>query len=291
MKSLSYFTIIMLSFLIPFYSCKKKEIVPEQSIIFLHHSTGERIWYGKKVSLFTRVLDKLSDRIADIFGQKPVLPILFENYNRESGKNYVINEIEFPKASPYGWNNNPFDYYNIWVRNAGEDPYMDEPTLEILTNKYNVIILKHCYPVTRIKPDLDSADINSNIKTLANYKLQYLALREKMQSFPDTKFILFTGAALVKAHLPEDEALRAKEFFNWVVNEWDVPQDNIYIWDLYSLETEGDLYFKEEYAMSPFDSHPNGIFAEKASMLLFNRIIDVIENNGERTKLTGEWIQ
>ena len=35
----------------------------------------------------------------------------------------------------------------------------------------------------------------------------------------------------------------------------DQPDDNIYIWDLYSLQTEGGLYFKDEYAVSEKDSH------------------------------------
>ena len=67
-----------------------------------------------------------------------------------------------------------------------------------------------------------------------------------------------------------------------------MPGDNIHIWDLYSLETEGGLYFKEEYATSPNDSHPNSEFASKAVQLIFNRIVDVIENDGTRTKLKGE---
>jgi hypothetical protein len=123
---------------------------------------------------------------------------------------------------------------------------------------------------------------------LANYKLQYAALREKLHEFPNTKFILFTGAALVKSAVSEDAAERAKEFFTWVTDEWDLPEDNIHIWDLYSLQTEGGSYFKDEYATSPDNSHPNGEFAVKVAQLLFARIIDVIETNGNGTKCTGE---
>ena len=122
---------------------------------------------------------------------------------------------------------------------------------------------------------------------MANYKLQYEALKSKMHDFPDHKFILFTGAAQVKMHIKEDQAIRAREFFRWVREEWDQPDDNIYIWDLYSLETEGDLYFKDEYASAPDDSHPNAEFSAKASKLLFKRIVDVIENDGELSSLTG----
>ncbi len=73
-----------------------------------------------------------------------------------------------------------------------------------------------------------------------------------------------------------------------MIEEWDLPGDNIYIWDLYSLQTEGGLYFKEEYSASIRDSHPNEDFASMASKLLFNRIIDVIENQEGNTQLTGE---
>jgi hypothetical protein len=198
--------------------------------------------------------------------------------------------MAFPKASPYGWVNYPYDYYNIWVKNAGNEPFMEEPTLEMLTKKYQVIIFKHCFPVSNIQPNLDSADINSDYKSLANYKLQYLALRDKLHEFPNTKFILFTGAVQVKAQIKEDEALRAHEFSKWVVEEWDLADDNIYLWDFYKLETEGGLYLKDNYAYSSNNSHPNGEFASKAVQLLFNRIVDVIDNNGLGTNLTGEKI-
>ena len=116
-------------------------------------------------------------------------------------------------------------------------------------------------------------------------------MREKLHEFPDIKFILFTGAALVKAHTKEDVAKRAKEFFTWVREDWDLPDDNIFIWDLYELQTEGGLYFKDEYADSPDDSHPNKDFSAAASKLLFKRIIDVIESDGKGTSLTGTSVQ
>jgi hypothetical protein len=259
-------------------------------IIFLHHSTGSVIWQESEASLFTKAVRRISSRLADAIGHKAKLPLLFEKINEKNNKNYLIKEMIFPKASPYGWHNYPYDYYNIWVKNAGSVPYMEEPTLELLTKDYQVIIFKHCFPVSNIQSDKGTADINSDYKSLANYKLQYAALKDKLLEFPDTKFILWTGASLVKSAVSEDEAKRARDFFTWVINEWDMPEDNIYIWDLYSLETEGGLYFKEEYATSPTDSHPNREFAGKAVQLIFNRIVDVIENDGTRTKLTGEKI-
>jgi hypothetical protein len=258
------------------------------NIVFLHHSTGGVIWKGYSPSFITKTAAKINKGLGEAIEQDPLLPVLFKKYNEENNKNYLIEEMVFPKAAPYGWRNYPYDYYNIWVKNAGSTPYMEEPTLEILTKKYQVIIFKHCFPVSNIKEDTDSADIESDIKTISNYKLQYGALREKLQEFRGTKFILFTGAVQVQSLLSEDEALRAREFFSWVKDQWDLPDDNIFLWDLYSLQTEGDLYFKNEFAVSPNDSHPNEEFARRASKLLFNRIIDVVENKGGRTLLTGE---
>ena len=272
-------------------SCKEREMSSDMKIIFLHHSTGEAIWNGSPPSIIKRAARKISNRFADLIAKKAMLPYLMDKYNKENDKNYLIKEMAFPKASPYGWNNMPFDYYNIWVYHAGEEPFMTEPTLEILTKEYQVVIFKHCYPVSNIEPDPDSADINSYYRSLSNYKLQYSALRDKLHAFPETKFILFTGAVHVKENLKEDEAIRAKEFYTWVTEEWDLPDDNIYLWDLYSLQTEGGLYFKDEYAVSFNNSHPNGIFAGRVVNLLFNRIVDVIETNGERTTPEGTWKQ
>jgi hypothetical protein len=79
----------------------------------------------------------------------------------------------------------------------------------------------------------------------------------------------------------------SRDFFNWVINEWDLPNDNIYIWDFYGLQTEGQLYFQENFFQSETNSHPNNVFSNSAARLFFNRIIDVIESNGSNTSVTG----
>lgn len=285
-KLLLLITVLFCGFLMT--ECSEKKNAFDVKILFLHHSTGEVIWFGRPPSLIKRGLRKFNRKFAYSIDRKAKVVKLIEKYNKENKKKYFAIDMEFPKISPYGWNNNPFDYYNIWVKNQGTEPYLEEPTLELLTKEYDLIIFKHCYPVSNIKPDKDIADINSNYPSIANYKLQYLALRDKLHQFPDNKFILFTGAAQVKGNISTDEANRAQDFFEWVIKEWDVPDDNIFLWDLYNLETEGGIYFKEEYAGSSSDSHPNKEFANRVSELLFNRIIDIIENNGVKTGNNGE---
>jgi hypothetical protein len=242
----------------------------EYRILFLHHSTGDVVFNaGKTTSRLSRKL----------FKNQTFVKQWFKKYNASNNTNYKIEQQFFPKNGPYGWNNYPYDYYNIWVKHAGNLPYLNEPTLEILTQKYNLIIFKHCYPVSDMVEDSNLADINSSKKSLENYKLQYLALKQKMHEFPDTKFLVWTGAARVESNTTTEQAKRAKAFFDWVRNEWDTPDDNIFLWDFYELETEGTLYLKNENASDPANSHPGKDFAEKVAPLFCQRIIEVIGQN------------
>jgi hypothetical protein len=233
--------------------------------LFLHHSTGKNIWLGGT----NKYINRLTNRSA--------VQDFFSDYNRKHGTSIEITEQAFPKESPYGWKNYPFDYYNIWVKNAGVQPYMEEPTLEILTRDYDVIIFKHCYPVSKILPDTGYPDIDSEEKRLENYKLQYNALKSKLHEFPDNKFIIWTPAVMVESRLSEDEAIRTKMFHEWIMNEWDEKGDNIFIWDFYSYETEGGLYLAASNAESPENSHPNRQFSEKMAPLFSEFVINVID--------------
>ncbi len=245
-------------------STLKEPITPgDVNILFLHHSTGNNIWNG---------------------GVKD----WFDDYNQTHNKNYTIVEQDFPKRSPYGWKNYPFDYWNIWVNNAGSEPYKQEPTLEMITKEYDVVIWKHCFPVSNIKTDIGNPRVSSEEKRLENYKLQYQALKEKMKEFPDTKFIVWTPAALVEPSTTENQALRTQEFYNWVKDEWDEKNDNIFLWDFYILETEGGLYLTPENAQSPTNSHPSESFSKSVAPLFCQRIIDVIQGDGDNKKITGK---
>ena len=269
--------------LILFFSCSSPEKPVSNAdaykIIFLHHSTGNVIWKGKPQGW---------DVVSNIFSKVYSVPSWFEQHNLQNGKNYFIEERVFPKKSPYGWNNYPYDYYNIWVKNAGLNPYQEEPTLEMLTPDYNMIIFKHCFPVSLIEPDIGEADLNSEKKRIENYKAQYIALKGKMMEFPETKFLIWTPAALVEGKTNPEQAGYAREFVDWVRNDWDENGDNIFLWDLYELETEGTLYLKPENARGQWDSHPDRKFAGEIAPLFCQRIVDVVERNGNNTYLTGK---
>jgi hypothetical protein len=242
---------------------KKPSSEAGTAILFLHHSTGKAIWNG---------------------GVEQWL----SNYNQLNGTNYLIIEQDFPKKTPYGWNNYPFDFWNIWVNHAGEEPYKNEPTLEIISKVYDVVIFKHCFPVANINPDTGNPDISSDIKSLENYKLQYMALKDKLTEFNQTKFIIWTIPALVELKTSEENGLRAREFYNWVKDVWDDGGDNIFLWDFYNLETEGGLFLKDDYAVGSSNSHPNIVFSETIAPFFCQRIVDVIEGRGDTSSITGQ---
>jgi len=238
------------------------ETPPTQAkVIFLHHSTGECVWKGGVVKWFAA-------------------------YNKAHKTEFSIAERAFPKDAPYGSNNYPFDYWNIWVAHAGPKPFKSEPTLEMLTKTYGVIVFKHCFPVSAMEADTGKGDAAGEDKRAENYKLQYEALKKKMREYPRTKFIVWTGAALTKGETDEAAAKRAQAFFDWVVKTWDEPGDNIYLWDFRALETEGGLYLKDAYAQD--DSHPNEAFSKTVAPLFCQRVIDVIEGHGDQCDRTGK---
>lgn len=253
-------------------------------IVFLHHSTGEVIWNGG-------------------------LPQVVQSWNAAHATAYEITELTYPSATGghhrlrsilperifnkvvsdrYPWDNYPYDYWNLWVAHRGEDRDRSELNLDDLARSYDVIVFKHCFPMSSVKVDGGSPDVASPKKTLANYKLQYEALKQRMHQFPQTRFILWTGPALTQASTNPEDAERARQFSTWVKDVWDEKGDNIFLWDFRELETEGGLFLKPDYASQPDDAHPTKAFGVKAAPLLGQRIVDVIEGRGDRASLTGQ---
>ena len=231
-------------------------------VVFLHHSTGQNIWDGGVEDWFHR-------------------------YNSKQGKRYHVEERVYP-TEEYGWKNYPFDYWNIWINNSGPRPYRGQDTLEILTKSYDVIVWKHCFPVSDVG-EATTGDITSERRNLPSYRLQYAALRDKMRGFPNVRFLLWTGAARVRGETQPNLAKNAQSFFRWVKTDWDEPGDNIFLFDFYQLETEGGLYLLDRHAQGADDSHPNEAFSKRVAPLFAQRVVDVIEGRGDASgNLTGQ---
>ncbi|MBW2453598.1 MAG: hypothetical protein JRI68_03770 [Deltaproteobacteria bacterium] len=236
----------------------------DSSAVFLHHSTGGVIWGGG----VTTALDA---------------------HNTANSTTYAATQVAYPD-SPYPWANYPYDYWHLWVDDGGQadiGQWAGVPTLQSFTDVYEVVVFKHCYPVSGIQAD-SGADISSSTKSVENYQLQYNALRDHLLTFTDNRFIVWTGAALVEASSSTEAGQRARQFFTWVKDVWDVPGDNIYVWDFYELETEGANFLLDQYSAGAGDSHPSSAFAQTVAPYFAARIIDVIEGQGDVGSLTGQ---
>ncbi len=237
-------------------------------VLLLHHSTGQNVWEGG-------------------------LPGWVAAYNGAHAKAYQVEERAYPD-DPWPWDNYPSDYYRIWVLHEGGARAGTE-WLETLTQQYDVILFKHCFPGGDVRPNAGSPDPASGDKTLENYQAAYDALKAKLQGFPSTRFIVWTLAMRTEADQQAcygadyaGMAERAGQFTEWVKNAWDVKGDNVFVWDFHALETEGGLYLRPGYAVDPGgDSHPNGPFCAAVAPLLGQRIVDVIEGRGDTGSLTG----
>jgi hypothetical protein len=239
-----------------------------QKAIFLHHSTGGGVWSDGNVEGW------------------------IENYNTNHGTHYSANERAYPD-SPYPWENYPYDYWNLWVNNACNS---DEPGIECmgsLTQKYNVIIYKHCFPGAGIEEDLGTPDVSSGRKSLENYKLQYRALREMMDGYPTNQFIVWTLAPLHRNATSTEDAARARQFVDWVNTVWltedGKPHPNIFIFDFYNIVAESNpnpahgqvncLKYEYEGDHNGSDSHPNYVANQVAGPLFAQFIVNCMEGN------------
>jgi hypothetical protein len=225
-------------------------------IIFLHHSTGELVY---------------------IIGN---VPSYISNYNTQQGTNYQITDREYPNT-PWPWSNYPYDYWKLWINNSCNSNTLGIECMNTLTQNYNMIIYKHCFPGADVLADTGNPDINSQTKSLENYKLQYRALRTMMDNYPNNKFIVWTLAPRREADTNSANAARAREFANWVKNTWltedGKAHNNIFIFDYFGLMAGTDNYLKDEYVSG--DSHPNNAGCQYAGPIFAQFIIDTAKSS------------
>ncbi len=239
-----------------------------QKAIFLHHSVGANVYSEGHVA------DWIS------------------NYNSQHDTHYEITERAYPDT-PYPWDNYPYDYWNLWINNACDDQNPNIECLGSLCSKYDMIIFKHCYPGASIIADYNTPSVSSPDKTIENYKLQYRALRDLLDTYPDNKFIVWTLAPLHRLFTNEYSATKAAEFVAWVKNEWlqedGKPHPNVKIFDFFGYTAEADpspvngktncLKYEYEFDhVDKFNSHPNTMANEYVGPILAELIVNTFEN-------------
>jgi hypothetical protein len=238
-----------------------------EQILFLHHSTGEGVYWEGGV------------------------PEWISAYNQNQETSFQIFERAYPDE-PYPWENYPYDYWNLWINGACDSSNPNIECVDTLTQKYNVIIFKHCFPGAAIEEDIGNPDVSTQTKTLENYKEQYRALRDLMDSYPDNLFMVWTLTPLHRLATNSSEAARARQFVEWVKNDFlsedGKAHNNITIFDFWGIVAEDDTNppygkvncLKYEYEGSHFssDSHPNQAANETAGPMFAQAIVTAIES-------------
>jgi hypothetical protein len=214
------------------------------------------------------------------------------NYNSTNKTNYQVTERAYPD-SPYPWDNYPYDFWNLWVNTATtcNNSQSGVECIGSLTAKYDVIIFKHCFPGAGIDSDRATSSVSSSSKTLGNYKLQYRALREMMDKYPENKFIVWTLAPLHRNATSPDDAARARQFVDWVKSVW-LTEDgrnhpNIFVFDFWGIVAETNpapanglvncLKYYYEGSHTGNDSHPNAAANNAAGPLFAQFIVNTLE--------------
>ncbi len=231
------------------------------TVLYLHHSTGERIWRGG-------------------------IPELLAAENGRQGTDYRIVERAYPD-SPYSWSNDPHDYWRLWVQQRSDKGHLGQATLDQLARDWDVVVVKNCFTTSHMEPDPVGAAASPARRTPTNYRRQMTDLKAVMREFDRTKFLVWTPPPLVAAATSPAAAALTDEYAAWLREEWDEPGDNIYLWDFRAIAASGGC-LRPEYATSPTDSHPSAELAAIAAPMFVRRLVDVIQGRGDATPATGE---
>lgn len=222
-------------------------------IIFIHHSTGANlINQGKVRELLAKKNPDLefwdhgySYRFPQFNGILDFFYPHIAGLNNPKGQNTGIdNGIKLTNDSPQG-------YEDLFTQNVTDPP--SNALSQIL--KYDVVIFKSCFPVTKIETD----------DKLESYKKNYLAIRATIDKYPDKLFILFTPPPLRREMTNPEYAKRARIYANWLKSkEYLGERKNIRVFDFFDLLSENNFLKKEYCPLLPFDSHPNKFANELA---------------------------
>lgn len=235
--------------------------------IFLHHSTGGAVYSEGGVEQW------------------------ITDYNSANGTNFSVTEFAYPN-DPWGWENYPYDFWKLWVDGSCDNSQANIQCLDQLCQNYELVIFKHCFPGAAISDDSGIGDVSSSEKTLNNYKLQYRALLNKFDKYPNNKFMVWTLAPLHRNATYAAQAQLAGQFVDWVKNTW-LTEDgkshsNVLVFDFFGYAAEQSenpeqgfqysLKYNYEGDHNGDDSHPNTAANQAIGPLFSQAIVNALFN-------------
>ncbi|MDP2812134.1 MAG: hypothetical protein Q8O32_00380, partial [bacterium] len=239
--------------------------IKDQKILLLTHSVGRGLYEEGGISQW------------------------FENYNTDNNTQVQIEQRDYPN-DPYQWSNFPHDFWNLWINGYCDNTEINSECLDSLASKYDLISFKNSYEASDVLPDIggSSAAVNSTRKSLENYKLQYRALRDLLDQYPNDIFVVWTLPPRHHLHVPGSDttalsnASRATEFSNWLKSEWltedSKAHDNIFVFDFrsYLIDEKNYLKFDYESTHTWSESHPNKVANELVAPILSEFLLNTI---------------
>ncbi len=215
-----------------------------KKILFIHHSTGGLLLRFGGVRRLLREKNpdiELWDHGYNLFSFKPLSYLLgaFTFKTGLSDQNGRMTGRDFNVTIS---NNSPKEYVQIFSRDS------KDPTLrEIL--KFDVIIIKNCYPTTQIETE----------DKLVVYKRYYSSLAKMMSRYENKEFIIFTPPPIRWELTKPEWALRARKLANYIKT---LKSNNIRVFGFFDLLADKDgsnkNMLRREYCFPiPIDSHPN----------------------------------
>jgi len=212
------------------------------SMVWLHHSTGDRLLQGG----LRRALQDNGVAFYDI------------NYGEAAVGGYVIGDHTDPPDFPTIFNTAAYlDVIRRWELKGAQ-------------GQHDVIMFKSCYPASNISSD----------GLLQQYKELYLSLLPTFRRHPRILFIPMSTPPLVRAHTTPANAARARRWAGWLSRSYAGGASNVRVFDLFSalaiaVGSADANTLVPQFAEGPGDSHPNMVGAQAVTRLFipwFNRV-------------------
>jgi len=194
------------------------------SMVWLHHSTGDRLLRGGLLEALK------ADRISfhDI------------NYKEAVVDGYVVGDHTDVDDWPKTFNTpNLFDTVKRWELNGDKQ-------------HHDIVMFKSCYPNSNIKSEAQ----------LQQYKQVFSSLLPTFQANPDVLFIAMSTPPLVKGNTTPEAASRARSWARWLTTEYAPGAKNVKVFDLFEAlaiaEGRPDANtLVPQFASGRGDSHPS----------------------------------
>ena len=158
-------------------------------------------------------------------------------------------------------NTNPDGFAAIFAQPLHDPP---DNTFSHLM-QYDVIAFKSCFPVSLIESDAQ----------LAEYRNHYLAIRDRIDLYPDRLFVIVTQPPEIPNDTDPGSAARARSFTDWLASdEFLAGHANVHTFNFFDLLADTDTHMlRPEYRTAADDAHPNES-ANRAIGPLFADFID-----------------